>query len=92
MSEVAKKVEFIIAWYNKEKVRFSFTNQVVLAKTWIDICTRNEEYEMAAALQKEKEKVIEEFLSKKRESRTWEEKILYCLIKIKRKFTRKKGS
>lgn len=91
MSEVSKKVDFIIAWYNKEKDRFSFTNQVMLAKTWIDICTRNEEYEMAAALQKEKEKVIEEFLRKKRESRTWKEKILYHLLIIRRKFIRKRG-
>jgi hypothetical protein len=91
MSEVSKKVEFIIAWYNKEKDRFSFTNQVMLAKTWIDICTRNEEYEMAAALQKEKEKVIEEFLKKKRESRTCKDKILYHILMFRRKFIRKRG-
>ena len=91
MSEVTKKVDFIIAWYNKEKVRFSFTKQVVLAKTWIDICTRNEEYEMAAALQKEKEKVIEEFLEKKRDSRTFKEKLLYHILILRRKFIQKRG-
>lgn len=85
MSEVQKKVDFIIAWYNNEKSKFSFANQVVLAKTWIDICTKNEEYEMASALTKEKEKVVNEFLKKKRDSRTWKERVIYFLIKLKRK-------
>jgi hypothetical protein len=86
VADVIKKVEFILAWYNKERVRFSFAKQVVLAKTWIDICTKNEEYEMAAALQKEKDKVINEYLSKKRASRTLKQKMMYFWIKFKRKF------
>ena len=84
--DASKKVEFILAWYNKEKVRFSFVKQVMLAKTWIDICTKNEEYEMADALQKEKEKVIKKYLKNKRESRTWKQKLKFRWIKFKRKF------
>lgn len=88
MSEIQKKVDFIIAWYNNEKSKFSFANQIILAKTWIDICTKNEEYEMAAALTKEKEKVIKEFLKKKRDSRTWKERVKYFLLRIKRKIVK----
>lgn len=87
-SDAEKKVEFILAWYNKEKVRFSFAKQILLAKTWMDICTKSEEYEMAAALQKEKDRVSKEYLQKKRASRTWKQRAKYLWIKIKRKFTR----
>lgn len=84
-SEAEKKVDFIITWYRQERGRFSFTKQVTLAKTWIDICTKNEEYEMAAALQKEKDKVIKAYLKNKRKNRTWKERLNYFWIKIKRK-------
>lgn len=87
-TDAEKKVEFILAWYNKERVRFSFVKQVMLAKTWVDICTKSEEYEMAAALQKEKDKVIKKYLQKKRASRTIRQRIKYHWIKLKRKITR----
>lgn len=87
-AEVAKKVEFILAWYNSERVKFSFAKQIVLAKTWIDICTKNEEYEMADGLQKEKDKIAKAYLKKKRESRTWKEKIKYYLLNLKRKLVK----
>ncbi len=87
-TDAIKKVEFILAWYNKERVRFGFTKQVLLAKTWIDICTNSEEYEMAAALQKKKEEVIKQYLNKKRASRTWGQKLRYFWIKLKRKFSK----
>lgn len=85
MSEAQKKVDFILAWYNVERVKFSFCMQIMLAKTWIDICTKNEEYEMAASLQKEKDKVIKEYLKKKRRNRTWKQKVWYFWIKLRRK-------
>lgn len=91
MSEISKKVEFIIDWYTKERIRFSFSKQIVLANTWIEICTRNEEYEMAAALTKEKDDLIKKNLKKNRESRGYVEKLLYFLIKIKRKLNKKRG-
>ena len=86
MSDAKNKEDFIIAWYNIERVRFGFTKQVLLAKTWIDICTKNEEYEMSAALQKEKDKVIKAYIQNKRISRTWKKRFWYCVTKTKRKF------
>lgn len=86
MSDVKNKQDFIIAWYNIERVRFTFPHQILLAKTWIEICTKNEEYEMSAALQKEKEKVIKNYLQKKRSSRTWKQRFWYLITKTKRKF------
>ena len=83
--DAIKKVEFIVAWYNKERIRFSFTKQVILAKTWIKICTKNEEYEMSSAIQKEMEKIVKKYLKNKRDSRTWKQKMKYFFIKIKRK-------
>lgn len=89
MSEAEKKVEFIIAWYRKERIRFSFPKQIVLAKTWMDICTKNEEYEMAAGLKKEKQRVIDTYLKNKRDNRTYREILKYFLIKLKRKLRKK---
>lgn len=85
VSDAQKKADFIVAWYNKERVRFSFSKQILLAKTWIDICTKNEEYEMSLALKNEQEKVVNKFLSEKRNSRTWSQKLNYLWIKLKRK-------
>ena len=87
-TEVVKKVEFILSWYNLERVKFSFAKQIVLTKAWIDICTKNEEYEMADGLKKEKDKITKAYLKKKRESRTWKEKLRYYFFKLKRKFTK----
>lgn len=86
ISEVENKVKFIIAWYNIERIKFSFPTQILLAKTWMEICTKNEEYEMAAALKKEKEKISKEFLNKKRASRTYKQKLKYWFLKLKRRF------
>ena len=86
MSDVENKIKFILAWYNAERGKFSFSKQILLAKTWIAICTKSEEYEMAAALQKEQEKIVKEHLKEKQESRTWKEKIWYYLVRLKRKF------
>jgi len=87
MSDVKNKQDFIIAWYNIERVRFTFPHQILLANTWIEICTKNEEYEMSAALQKEKSKVIKTYLYNKRKSRTWKQRFWYLFTRTKRKFT-----
>ena len=87
-NETDKKAEFIVTWYRKERIKFNFVKQIVLAKTWIDICTKNDEYEMAAALQKEKERIIRNYLRNKRKNRSLREKIRFYLIKIRRKFIR----
>ncbi len=85
-TDASKKIEFILAWYDKERVRFSFAKQILLVKTWISICTKNEEYEMAAALQKKKVDVIKSHLKVKRAGRTKKQVVWYLLIRFKRKF------
>lgn len=91
MSEAAqKKVDFILAWFRSERNKFTFRKQIQLAKIWIEICTKNEEYEMASALSKEKDLLMKEFLKKKRESRTKKEKLLYLWTKFRRRFLKKK--
>jgi hypothetical protein len=87
MTEIEEKIKFIIEWYDKEKNKFPFTKQVALANVWMEICTKNEEYEMAAAIKKEKFKLIEAYLKEKRKKRTMFERLKYCFITIKRKFT-----
>lgn len=89
MSESEKKIEFIITWYRKVRIRFSFQKQMLLAKTWMDICTKNEEYEMAAALKKEKQRLAEIYLNKKRKNRTYKEIIKFYILKLKRKYKKK---
>jgi hypothetical protein len=42
---------------------------------------------MAAAIKKEKFKLIEAYLKEKRKKRTMFERLKYCFITIKRKFT-----
>ena len=84
--ETQKKVEFILDWYNKEKVRFTFAKQIILCKSWVTICTKNEEYEMALALHKEMEKVIWKYLKIKRTNRTCRQKIRFYWVRFKRSF------
>lgn len=85
MKEAEAKINFIVLWYNQERIKFSFSKQITLAKTWMDICTKNEEYEMAAALKKEKQKVIENYLTHKRKGRKWKQVLRYYWIKLIRK-------
>jgi hypothetical protein len=94
MSEAAqKKVDFILTWFRTEGGKFTFRKKIQLAKIWIEICTKNEEYEMAFALSKEKEKLMLEFLKNKRASRTLKQILWFKWIKFKRKFlTNKKGA
>lgn len=88
MSELDEKIKFIITWYTRERIKFPFTKQLALASLWMEICTKNEEYEMAAAIKKERVKVLEEFLYKKKQNRTLFIKIVFCFKKIKRKLGR----
>lgn len=80
-----KKINFIVEWYKNARIKFSFPQQITLAKTWMEICTKNEEYEISAALKQEMLKVVKEYIAKKRMSRTWKEKLRYFIIKLKRK-------
>lgn len=87
-TDVEKKIEFILDWYNNERIKFGFINQIMIAKSWIAICTKNEEYEMASALQKEKNRVIREYLKTKRASRKCKQKLWYLWTKLLRNITR----
>ena len=83
--DAQKKINFIIDWYKEARVKFSFPQQVLLAKAWIGICTKNEEYEMASALKQEMLRVVQDYITKKRMNRTWREKLRYFMIKLRRK-------
>ena len=45
--------------------KFAFTKQVALASVWMEICTKNEEYEMASAIKKERIKIVDAYLKNK---------------------------
>jgi hypothetical protein len=61
-----KRVKFIIAWYNIEKVRLIDAQRLLLLKRWIKTCLRSEEYEMANALMLEKVKQIRKMRTRRR--------------------------
>lgn len=83
--QIEKKEAFIKAWFNNEKSKLSFSQQLKLAKTWIKILIDDEQYEMAAALQKERVKLIKEHVDKKRKDRTFSEKMIVFKILFRRK-------
>lgn len=82
------KTKFIVTWFNNERSKLSFKNQIRLIKIWTNICISEEEYEMASALQKEKKKVIKEHIKKKQKSRTIKYKINFFYKKYWRKLCR----
>ena len=85
MSQAEKKVKFIIAWYTAECAKLSFGDRLKLARIWIDICLKDEEYEMAAALQGERAKVIKQHIKDKRSKRRFSQKFIIWLYLTKRK-------
>lgn len=85
MSQVDKKIRFITAWYNNECSKFSFGDKLKLARMWIDICLKDEEYEMAAAIKNEKQKVIKKHVKEKRGNRKFSQKAIVFIYLTKRK-------
>ena len=85
MSQAEKKVKFIKAWYNNECVKLNFGDSLKLARIWIDICLKDEEYEMAAAIKEERGKVIQNHIKGKRSKRRLSQKIMIALFLFKRK-------
>lgn len=61
MSEEKGKINFITSWFNLEKKRFTITQRLELLKRWIETCVSFEEYEMAAVLRKERNKVMRQY-------------------------------
>lgn len=83
-----RKASFITNWFNNEKSKLDFKSQIRLVKIWTDTCIGDEEYEMAAALQKEKKKLIDIHIANKRKNRTWKEKLTISYKTYRRKFLR----
>jgi len=85
MSKVDKKVDFIKAWYTKECAKLSFGDKLKLARIWIGICLKDEEYEMAAAISNEKSKIIKKHIKDKGSKRKFSQKLVIFLYLKKRK-------
>lgn len=91
-SESAKKVKFILAWYNLEKNKLSPEKKILLLNRWIISCRDFEEYEMAESLKQEKIKVIREIRVKKKGKRTFFNRIALIAKIIIRKWRTSKDS
>jgi len=85
MSQVEKKVKFIKAWYTAECSKLSFGDRLKLARIWINICLKDEEYEMAAAIKDERQKVIKRHIKEKRSKRRFSQKAVIFIYLTKRK-------
>lgn len=85
MSQAEKKIKFIKAWYNHECSKLQFGDRLKLARIWIEICLKDEEYEMAAALKEEKQKMIKKHIKDKRKKRGFAQKIVIGIYLTKRK-------
>ena len=86
MAQVDKKIKFIKAWYINECSKLSFGDRLKLARIWIDICLNDEEYEMAAAIKEERQKIIKKHIKDKRDNRNFSSKAIVAIYLWKRKF------
>ena len=87
MSQIEKKTKFIKAWYVNECSKLSFGDRLKLARVWIDICLKDEEYEMAATIKEERQKVIKKHIKEKRSKRRLSQKFIIWLYLCKRKIS-----
>jgi hypothetical protein len=85
MSKAKKKVDFIKSWYTKECSNLSFSDKLKLARVWIEICLKDEEYEMAAVINNEKHKIIKQHIKDKRSKRSFLQKLVIFLYLKNRK-------
>jgi len=86
MSKSDKKSKFIRDWYSSECDSLDFGDRLKLARIWTEICLRDEEYEMAAAIKEEKCKMIKRHIKEKRSKRSFSQKFIMFVYFIKRKF------
>lgn len=56
--ELNKKVKGIVGLYNFYKHQMTTPQRIALLTMWIEACEKKEEYEVAAALQKEMDRII----------------------------------
>lgn len=80
-----KKIKFVRVWYAKECTNLDFSDRLKLARVWIAICLKDEEYEMAAAIQNEKLKIVKKHIKEKRSKRSFSQKIYILFFILKRK-------
>lgn len=85
MSQAEKKQKFIKAWYTHECTKLSFGDRLKLARIWIDICLKDEEYEMAAAIKEARQDQVKKHIKQKRRQRRLSQKIVVGLYLLKRK-------
>jgi len=85
MSQIDKKIRFIKTWYQTECAKLSFGDSLKLARVWIEICLKDEEYEMASAISDEKQKIIKKHIKEKRRRRTFSQKFVVCIYLFRRK-------
>ena len=87
MSKADKKIEFIKSWYITECSNLSFGDKLKLAKVWIDICIKDEEYEMASSIKDERKKIIDRHIKEKRKKRRLSQRIVVALYLLNRKIS-----
>lgn len=85
MSQADKKKKFIRAWYLKECTKLTFSDRLALARIWIEICLKDEEYEMASAIQKARQEIVKAHIKHKRSNRTFSQKFVVSLYLMRRK-------
>lgn len=56
--EIESKVKGMVGLYNFYKYEMNTVQRIGLLTFWIDLCIQKEEYEVAAGLQKEMDKII----------------------------------
>lgn len=86
-TEGDNKAKVILIKFRHEtaKAKFNYRKKILLAKIWIEILIKAEEYEMAGAISVEKELLIYKMLEERRASRTLCNRFRYRWIRIKRK-------
>lgn len=87
MSQAEKKSKFIKDWYALECANLSFGDSLKLARVWTDICIKDEEYEMAAAIKKERQKIIKNHIKEKRSKRSFSQKFMIFIYLKKRRIS-----
>ena len=87
MSQADKKSKFIKDWYVVECANLSFGDRLKLARLWTNICIKDEEYEMAAAIKEEKQKIIKNHIKEKRSKRSFSQKLMIFIYLKKRRIS-----
>lgn len=88
MRQEQRKIKFILTWYSIEKRKLNTRQRLDLLKKWIVSCVDYEEYEMAIALKRERNKVMKTRRIEINGKRKLKDKIKLILKIISRKIKR----